>query len=135
MSQVIKVAKIGKDIRSTDPNDFVFHSDYNTFKIIKEATKNVTLVASTTNQTFTEAHGLDHILPLVHAFAKRSGVSQVFAPNGLDVESFGFKLGYSGDIKFNYVASDETNVIFNFDNDKGSNVDVSIRYFLLEHIL
>lgn len=135
MTQVIKVAKIGKDIRSTDPNDFIFHSDYNTFKIIQEATKSITLAASTANQTFTQAHNLEHILPLVSAFAKRSGVSQVFAPNGFDVETYGAKAGYDGDVRFNYVASDETNVIFNFDNDKVTTVDVSIRYFLLEHIL
>jgi hypothetical protein len=134
MKQVVKVAKIGKDIRSTDPNDFIFHSEYNTFKIILEGTKTVTLVASTSNQTFTEAHGFEFFIPLVSAFAKRSGVAQVFSPNGVDVETFGAVAGFSGDIKFNYVATDNNNIIFNFDNDKGTNVEVSIRYFLLEKV-
>ena len=129
---IFKVAKIGKDAGSSDPNDFVFHSDYNTFKIIAEGTKTVTLLASTANQTFAEAHGLDSFIPILTAFAKRDGVAQVFAPNGVDVESYGVRDGFDGDIKFNYVATNATNMIFNFDNDKVSTVDVDIRYFLLE---
>mgnify|MGYP007071616201 CR=1 FL=1 len=134
MNQVVKVAKIGKSILSTDPNDFIFHSSYNTFKIIRESTKNITLSASTNNQSFTEAHNINSFLPLVSAFAKRSGVSQVFLPNGVDVETFTGGAGFSGDIKFNYVATDSTNIIFNFDNAKGTTVDVSIRYFILEKV-
>lgn len=134
MNQVVKVAKIGKSINSANPNDFIFHSDYNTFKIILEGTKTVTLVASTANQSFTQAHGFNSFVPLVSAFAKRSGVAQVFSPNGVDVETFGAVAGFAGDIKFNYVATDPNNIIFNFDNDKVSNVDVSIRYFLLEKV-
>jgi hypothetical protein len=134
MNQVVKVAKIGKSTDSTDPNDFIFHSGYNTFKIIKEGTKSVTLTASTLNQYFTESHGFDTFVPLVSAFAKRSGVAQVFLPNGVDVETYGAKVGFLGDIKFNFVATNSDEIVFNFDNNKGSNVDVSIRYFLLEKV-
>jgi len=130
---IVKVAKIGKDARSTDPNDFIFNSDYNTFKIISEATKSVTLAASTANQSFTQAHGLEFV-PVPAGFAKRSGVSQVFAPNGVDVEIYGVKAGFSGDVTFNYIAADGSNVIFNFDNDKVTTVSVDIRYFLLEKV-
>lgn len=133
MEQVVKVAKIGKNAFSSDPNDFIFHSSYNSFKIIEEITKIVTLAASTNNQSFTDPHGLQFI-PLIAAFAKRTGVSQVFLPNGIDVELWGAKLGMVGDVKFNYVAADNTNAIFNFDNAKVSTVEVSIRYFLLEAI-
>lgn len=134
MGQVVKVAKIGKSINSTDPNDFIFHSDYNTFKIIEEGTINVTLLASTADQSFTQAHGLNSFIPLMSAFAKRAGVDQVFLPNGVDIETYGAGAGFDGDIKFNYIATDPTNMIFNFDNDKVTNVDVSIRYFLLEKV-
>jgi hypothetical protein len=134
MTQVIKVAKIGKSTDSTDPNDFIFHSDYNTFKIILEGTKQVTLAASTANQTFTQAHGFNSFVPLVSAFAKRDGVAQVFLPNGVDVETYGAKAGFDGDIKFNYVATNPTNIVFNFDNNKASEVVVDIRYFLLEKV-
>jgi len=132
--QVVKIAKQGKNVETaTDPNDFIFHSSYNTFKIIAEGTKSVTLAASTNNQSFDQAHNLPFI-PVVAAFAKRSGVAQVFAPNGYDVELFGVKLGFTGDVTFNYVQSDATNLTFNFSNAKGTTVDVSIRYFVLEKI-
>ena len=129
--QVIKVAKKGKSAHSTDPNDFVFHSEYNTFKILLEGTKSATLSATTADQSFTQAHGLEPFtIPIVVAFAKRDGVNQVFAPNSFDVEAWGEKAGMSGDIIFNYVKADSTNIILNFDND-GAEEDVDIRYFLL----
>jgi len=131
---IFKVAKIGKDAGSTDPNDFIFHSDYNTFKIIAEGTKTVTLLASTADQSFTEAHGLAFHIPLVSAFAKEDGLSQVFAPNGKDITYYAPKGGIDGDIIFNYIESDSKNIIFNFDNDKVSAVDVDVRYFLLEGV-
>lgn len=131
---VVKVAKIDKRADSTDPNDFIFHSSYNTFKIIAEATKAVTLAASTNNQSFSQAHGMKFFVPLVAAFAKRDGVNQVFLPNGVDIETFTTTTGFDGDIKFNYVEADYTNVIFNFDNAKGITVGISIRYFLLEAV-
>jgi len=134
MSQVVKVAKIGKSVNSTDPNDFIFHSSYNTFKIILEGTKEITLAASTDNQSFTQAHYINSFVPLVAAFAKRDSASQVFLPNGVDVELYGARLGFDGDITFNYVATDSNNIIFNFDNAKVATVDVSIRYFLLEKV-
>lgn len=131
---LIKVAKIGVNAElATDPNDFIFHSNFNTFKIIAEATKNITLLASTNNQSFSEAHGLSFI-PLPAAYAKRSGVDQVFLPNGVDVELWGPKLGWVGDVTFNYVQTNATNITFNFSNAKGSTVDVAVRYFLLEKV-
>ena len=130
--QVVKVAKKGKSAFSTDPNDFVFHSSYNTFKILKEGTKEITLSASTDNQTFTESHSLaPFTIPIVTAFAKRDGVDQVFAPNGIDVELWSGGGGMSGDVTFNYVQADGDNIIFNFDNADAGTIDVTIRYFIL----
>jgi len=142
MRNIIAVAKIGVDIKKSlnpvsgnvDPNDFIFHSDYNCFKIIKEATKTVTLAASTNNQSFTEAHGLSFI-PLVDAFAKESGISRVFGPNSQNISGFNSLAGILGSgVKFNYVTSDITNLTFNFDNTNGSTRSISIRYFCLEAI-
>lgn len=133
MTNVIALAKIGKHVFSVDPNDYIFHSSYNTFKIVLEGTKSVTLAASTNNQSFTQAHGLGFI-PLVDAFAKRGGVAQVFKPNGVDIELWGLTIGFSGDIRFNYVKADATNITFNFNNAKGTTVALDIRYFCLESI-
>ncbi len=135
MTQIIAVAKIGNNVlTSTNPNDFVFHSEYNTFKIILESTKSITLAAATNNQSFTQAHGLSFI-PLVHGFAKSSGISRVFLPNGFDVFAWNSITGqFDTGINFNYITVDATNITFNFDNTNATTKDISIRYFCLEDI-
>jgi len=133
MQQVVKVARIGKSAFSTNPNDFIFHSSYNGFKIIREGTINANLARNTNDQLVHQVHGLSFI-PLIAAFAKRSGVSQVFLPNGVDVELWGAKLGMVGDVRFNYIATDATKLIFSFNNAKSTTVDISIRYFILEKV-
>lgn len=129
------VAKRGVNAETaTDPNDFVFHSDFNTFKIIVQATKQVTLAASTNDQTFTEAHN-QRFVPLVHAFAKESGYDQIFLPNSGNVYIWGAKAGIlTTGVTFNYVQSDATNAIFNFSNSNASTKTVDIRYFVLEKV-
>jgi len=132
MENIVALAKIGENVFSEDPNDFVMNSLYNSFKLILVGTKTITLAANTTNQSFTQAHGLDFI-PLVDAFANQDGSDRVFKPNGIDVELWGAKLGMTGDVIFNYVQADGTNITFNFDNND-SEVQVHIRYFCLEAI-
>lgn len=130
---VVAIARIGKSASSTDPNDFIFHSSYNTFKIVLEGTKNITLAAATNNQSFTQAHGL-RFIPLVDAFAKRSSASQVFRPNGIDVENWFADVGWIGDVTFNFISADATNITFNFSNANAGTIDVAIRYFCLEKV-
>ena len=44
MSNQIRVAKSGKNVlTSTDPNDFIYDSSYNTFKIIETGTQDFTI--------------------------------------------------------------------------------------------
>lgn len=133
MTNIVAVAKIGKDVsRITNPNDFIFHSSYNTFKIIQEATKTITLAANTTNQSFTQAHN-QRFIPLVTAYAKESTLSQVFLPNSGDISLWSSKGGWTeSGVRFNYVKSDATNITFNFDNTNGGTISVTIRYFVLE---
>lgn len=41
MTQQIAVSKSGKNVlTATDPNDFIFHSSYNSFKIVAKGTQN-----------------------------------------------------------------------------------------------
>lgn len=137
MTQVVKVAKIGKSTNSVDPNDFIFHSEYNTFKIVFEDTATGTIDASSTitiEYIFSEnGHPLNFI-PLVSAFAKQSDLDQVFLPNGLDVEFYGAKLGFDGNIKFNYVSASQTSAFFNFTNTTASDIDVSVKFYVLERV-
>ena len=134
MTQIITVAKSTKNVlTATDPNDFLFHSSYNTFKIIVTGTREITLLGSTNNQNFTQAHGLSFV-PLVTAYAKESGYSQVFAQNSENIWLWGPKAGYfTTGAKFNYITSDSTNIIFNFDNSS-SEKTIDIRYYCLESI-
>ena len=132
MDQVVKVSKIGVSALSTNPNDFIFHSSYNTFKIIVEGTKSITLAASTDNQTFSQPHGL-FFIPLVTAYAKES--STVFAPNTYNCTGYGSKAGlFSSGVEFNYITADITNINFNFDNTNTGTRSITIRYFCLEGV-
>jgi hypothetical protein len=132
---VLKVAKDGIDAQtSKNPNDFIFHSDLNTFKMVKTGIKSVTLLASTDNQSFTQAHGLSFI-PLVHAFAKEEDRTQIIAPNSVGVITWGALAGIvDTGTRFNYIQSDATNITFNFNRTPASNKDVDIRYYCLEKI-
>jgi hypothetical protein len=134
-SFIVALTKIGQNVLTAkDPNSFLFHSGYNTFKIIATGKKTVNLSASTNSQSFTEAHGLA-FTPLVTAFAKVQGESQVFPPNGYGVTIAGSKGLVTNGVNFNYITTDGTNITFNFDNTNGSAKAVDIRYYVLEGIL
>ena len=51
-----------------NPNDFIFHSEFNTFKILAQATFS-NLSVNSSNVTFETNHGLG-IIPSVYGFAK-----------------------------------------------------------------
>jgi hypothetical protein len=55
--QVLKVARPTKDISSTNPNDYIMHSDLNNFKILKQGTVNMTLNAGGIVTPNSFAHG------------------------------------------------------------------------------
>lgn len=55
-SQSIRVSKVGKDaITSNNPNDYIYHSDLNTFKILKQGTASINY---TSDGVYTINHGL-----------------------------------------------------------------------------
>lgn len=58
MGKKIAVSKSGKDVlTATDPNDFIFNSDFNTFKIVLSGTVVIPPIAGST-ATATITHGL-----------------------------------------------------------------------------
>jgi hypothetical protein len=135
MSYIIAITKKTKDVTTeTDPNNFVFHSDYNTFKIVKTGIKTCVLTASTDNQVFTEIHEM-LFTPLVTAFAKDDAESEVFPPNSEDINWYSGKVGIFGTgVKFLSIKSDATNIIFTFNNTDTSERTIKVRYFCLEAI-
>lgn len=136
---IIAVTKKGYDVKTeTDLNNYVFHSNYNTFKMIRSGIAIFTVSGSTNGQIFRTPHVLPFI-PLVTAFAKQTGHDdQVFSPNSVnadarsDIQLASAGIGSTG-LKFVSVASDDTDVIFEFDNS-GTTTEVRIRYYCLEAI-
>lgn len=72
MSQIIAVSKVGKNVlTATNPNDFIFHSNYNTLKIIAEGTYQYTLPENPQNPFLNiDISHMQPITPLVFAFVK-----------------------------------------------------------------
>ena len=135
---IIALSKDGKDAREENlPNGFIFHSDYNSFKIIKTGLKYCSLLASTNNQEFTEQHNLT-FPPLVTAFAKDDdsvGDGTAFPPNTENIYYQLPKAGLSGTgVIFTKISSDASNVIFTFNNKDTKTHNILVRYFCLESI-
>ena len=121
MTAEIKVAKSGIDAsEATSPNDFIFHSSYNTLKILAEGT----LLSQSVNadpKTFTVAHG-QSILPIVAAFAKYPD-GKISLPDQSDYSL----VDYGNFI----VQVDTTNITFTFDRP-GATYSVDIKYYIFE---
>lgn len=125
MTQV-KVAKSGVNAATaTDPNDFIFHSDYNTFKIVATGLFEPTITANTSNVDYKVEHTQDHV-PLILAYMKEGTIAEVltaqnFSPNVLSY------------LEFNSISADYQYLIFNITNTHATNDIVAhIRYFILE---
>jgi|WetSurSiteA1Bulk_404760.scaffolds.fasta_scaffold09261_3 hypothetical protein len=118
---VFKVAKQGVDVRtSKDPNDYIFHSDLNTFKIVKEGNLN-TQTVDASPKTFSVAHNQSSI-PGVFAFAKFPD-GYVALPNETNY-SFNTSQWF-------YVTVDATNINF-ICYKNGGNYNVSFKYYIFE---
>ena len=128
MTKIIAVAKSGKNVlTSTNPNDFIFHSSYNTFKILAEGT----LLNQTVNadpKTFTVAHGLSDA-PNFYAFCK--------FPDGKVAMAGPLSFPYDRDTPVFFTGpsftpeADDTNLYFIL-TKPGSNYDVDIKWYVFE---
>lgn len=129
-AEKIIVSKSGVDaLKATNPNDFIFHSDYNTFKIVATGTATFAISAGDSEVEKTIAHGLSYT-PVVAGFAKVVGDVYVLSPNeyGRTITDGVQYLGFLG------IAADATNVIFIFNNSdlSAENQTVIVRYYLFE---
>jgi hypothetical protein len=132
---IIALSKDSKNVRNENlPNSFIFHSDYNSFKIIKSEIVQFQVLAKTNNQQFTVAHGLS-FTPLVTAFAQKNGSGYAYPPNcaGVDFCLPKTELSTNG-ISFKEMSSNSTNVIFVFDSSRSTTTTMNVRYFCLEVI-
>lgn len=122
----IVVPRIGKSAFSTNPNDFIFHSDYNTFKILAQGVVSHTITAST-DTTKTIAHGQSNI-PFVFIFIKWA--------DGYTSMPLGIKKGASHVLFLDLYCTDYyidgTNITLKFHNSTGSDEVLSIAYLVCE---
>lgn len=127
MSQVIKVSKVGINVgTATDPNDFIFDSTLNTFKVITTGTVTGTISAGVIG-TINQAHSQSYI-PSIAAFSKRQGFNNVL-PVGA------FEFFPRDDYNFLSATSDGTNLHFEIDNNSSSGGTFDIKYYVFETIL
>jgi len=122
MTQVIKVSKAGINVgTATAPNDFIFDSQYNTFKIIAQGTHAPTLGTNSSEAFTSVAHGQSGV-PFVFGFCK-------FTNN---------RVGVIGDKASNVnfwstnLTVDGTNINFGYLNLTGANYSPVFRYIICE---
>jgi len=121
---VIKLSKEGKDaLNATDPNDFIFHSDYNTFKIIKEGVLTAQSVTADPT-TFSVAHNQTNV-PAFYAFAKFAD-GYVALPNQKE------RADAAPVERYWLCEADSTNLYFTFYKGASANYSVSIKYYVFE---
>lgn len=121
----LKVAKSGVDATKTnDPNDFIFHSDYNTFKIVD--TDIVTDTLNFETKTITVAHGLSYI-PLVYAFLKADTNDEAISDRYMFLVT-----GIYSNVSLDLVSADSTNIYFVVKQFNAQDVEINIKYYLFE---
>lgn len=126
MTQILAVSKSTKDVlTATNPNDFIFHSSYNTFKILASGS----LLSQSINsnpKTITLAHGQGQI-PTFYAFARFPDGKAAMPDNHDYSEQYNVNNGYG---QFT-VEADSTNLYFKFTRPSSS-YNVDIKYYIFE---
>lgn len=126
MSYKIALTKAGINVlTATDPNDFIFNTDYNTFKIVATGIASFTGVAIGT-WTKTVAHGLPYT-PVVDGFMRASTNPEVIRAGWQQP----FTSPYHNQL-FYQVMADATNVIFTGRNFSAGTIDFTIKYYIFE---
>jgi len=112
-----------------DPNDFIIHSDYSTFKILADG-KLLSQTVSGAPTTFSVAHGLGYI-PNFFSFcefpdgktAMNGQFSYDFTGHSPTVVGYGYFLAEADDTYLRFLV---------YKNSGASNFNVDIKYFIFE---
>ena len=128
MTQILAASKLGVNVlTATNPNDFIFHSSYNTFKILAEGIFTSQTVTGNPT-TFTLAHGLGYA-PNFYAFCK--------FPDGKTAMAGPLSFPFDRDTRVFFtgpaftVEADATNLYFIF-TKPSANYDVDFKYYIFE---
>lgn len=122
--QKLIVSKQGKNVlTSTDPNDFIFHSDYNSFQILDSGT----LTSQTVDadpKTFTYTHNLGYI-PAAFAFAKYPDGYTAMPQSGHKSSTLFYQRRF-------YLQMTTTQLLFIFYKGASANYNVDIRWYIFD---
>lgn len=122
MTQVIKVSKGGENVlTATDPNDFIFDSTLNTFKILATGT----LTSQTVDadpKTFSVTHGIGGLVA-VYAFAK-------FPDGYVALPSESEKANHYS--RYWFVEVTSTTIYFIFYKGSTANYNIDIKWYAFE---
>lgn len=122
--QKLAVSKQGKDVlTSTNPNDFIFNSDYNSFQILSSGTLTAQSVDADP-KTFTLAHNLGYI-PATFAFAKYPDGFVAMPQSGHKSSTLFYQRRF-------YLQMDNTNLYFVFYKAASGNYNVDIRWYIFD---
>jgi hypothetical protein len=135
MSYILAVSKATKNVlTATDPNDFIFHSDYNTFKIIAEG-RLLSQTINTHPKELSYNHDLGYA-PSFYAFCEFPDGKVVLAgPLSHDYTVQPYEENGYGSFS---VEADSDNLYFMFEDTSwmGSshpgNYDVDIKWYIFE---
>lgn len=122
MSKQIRVARGGKNaLTSTDPNDFIFHSEYNTFKIVEEGSEEF-VMAPTGDEEESISIETTHSNQFAFVFIKFANGR--VAPPGTKASDVEFW--------FTRVEIDGTNILCSYVNLTGGNYTATFKYYICE---
>jgi len=129
MAYKIVITKAGYNaLTESDKNNYIFHSDYNTLKIISEGV--ITAQTVTANPTtFTLEHGRSYI-PAVMAFIKYPD-GYVALPRGIPRDTTDTYLGVANS-RYWKVEMDATYIYFICYKGTTANYNVDIKYYIFE---
>lgn len=127
MTQVIASSKSAVNVlTATNPNDFIFHSSYNSLKIIASGIFNQTVPDGTTYHLYSFSHGLGYT-PMVVGFCKTDNNNYAVCPyEGLPITGFPFYYYFSA------IGADSSKVYVELSNVSGSSMNFSIKYYIFE---
>jgi len=121
------VSKAGKDVLTiTNPNDFIFNSDYNTLKILAPLSYiPITVPANTTGVYTVLAHGLGYS-PMVEGFCRVDNQSRAIC-------TFEGAGNYPFTYFFDYISADAYNIYVRLRNNDSSSHVFNIKVFMFEN--
>ncbi len=124
MTIILAASKQNKNVlTTTNPNDFIFHSNYNTFKIISTISTSFNIPANSDN-VYSVQHSLNYS-PLVYVFLKRQSSDLIYS---LGTFTYTFIDGYYP----SRVYTDNTYIYVKINNLNSYSITIYCKFFIFE---